>query len=183
MTFLHKLAQRLARLKSLAGMALVVAIACEQPLKLTDPAGTASLARIQLSPKSLTILTNQVTQCMAVGLTATGDTVPVAVNWSVTGGSILDTSSNGGRHYGRYKSPSQPGRYSVTIHSVPAAVADSAVVTVSAVPVAAVALSPTAASVTVGQTVQLTATPQDSTGAPLAGRAVTWTSSNAAVAN
>ena len=182
MTFLHKLAQRLARLKSIFGMALIVAVACEQPLKLTDPSGSGSLARIQVSPKNLTTLTNQVTQFVAIGLTATGDTAPVAINWSATGGSIVDTNSNGGRHYGRYKSPSQPGRYSVTIHSVPAAVVDSAVVMVSAVPVASVALSPAAASLSVGQLVQLTATAQDSTGAPLAGRVVTWTSSNGAVA-
>src|SRR2546421_6005353 len=88
MTFLHKLAQRLARLKSIFGMALIVAVACEQPLKLTDPSGAGSLARIQVSPKSLTILTNQVTQFVAIGLTATGDTAPVAIRWSVTGGSI-----------------------------------------------------------------------------------------------
>ena len=183
MTFLHKLAQRLARLKSIFGMALIVAVACEQPLKLTDPSGSGSLARIQVSPKSLTILTNQVTQFVAIGLTATGDTAPVAIRWSVTGGSIVDTNSNGGRHYGRYKSPSQAGRYSVTIQSVPAAVADSAVVMVSAVPVASVAMSPATASLSIGQLVQLTATAQDSTGAPLPGRVVTWTSSNDAVAH
>src|SRR6266700_3242831 len=80
MTFLHKLAQRLARLKSIFGMALIVAVACEQPLKLTDPSGSGSLARIQVSPKSLTILTNQVTQFVAIGLTATGDTAPVAMS-------------------------------------------------------------------------------------------------------
>src|SRR5207245_3706774 len=42
--------------------------------------------------------------------------------------------------------------------------------------------TPATASVTVGQTVQLSATPQDSTGAPLSGRTVTWASSNAGVA-
>ncbi|TMJ02801.1 MAG: hypothetical protein E6H01_06260, partial [Bacillati bacterium ANGP1] len=50
------------------------------------------------------------------------------------------------------------------------------------VPVKTVAMTPTAATVMVAQAVQLTATPQDSTGAPLTGRAVTWVSSNAGVA-
>src|SRR5206468_2953135 len=54
--------------------------------------------------------------------------------------------------------------------------------TVSSVPVASVAVSPTSASVSVGQTVQLAATPKDANGNPLTGRTVTWSSGNTAVA-
>jgi len=43
-------------------------------------------------------------------------------------------------------------------------------------------VSPATASVSVGQTVQLTATPKDGSGNALAGRVVTWTSGNTAVA-
>src|SRR5439155_3412464 len=43
----------------------------------------------------------------------------------------------------------------------------TAAVTVSSVPVASVAVSPTSASVSVGQTVQLAATPKDANGNPL----------------
>jgi uncharacterized protein YjdB len=50
------------------------------------------------------------------------------------------------------------------------------------VPVASVSVSPASASVTVGQTVQLTATPKDANGTALTGRVVTWASSNTAVA-
>jgi len=49
-------------------------------------------------------------------------------------------------------------------------------------PVASVSVSPASASVAVGQTVQLTATPKDAGGNPLSGRVVTWASSNTAVA-
>src|SRR5438105_4244321 len=49
--------------------------------------------------------------------------------------------------------------------------------------VAGVALSPTSGSVAVGQTLQLTATPQDATGAPLSGKMVTWGSSDATIAS
>src|SRR5216117_3724927 len=45
-----------------------------------------------------------------------------------------------------------------------------------------VAVSPASASVQVGQTVQLAATPRDANGNPLSGRAVSWASSNTAVA-
>src|SRR2546425_9580673 len=55
-------------------------------------------------------------------------------------------------------------------------------ISVAPVPVASVVVAPATASVSVGQTTQLTATPRDSTGAPLTGRAVSWSSDNAGVA-
>jgi len=53
---------------------------------------------------------------------------------------------------------------------------------VTNVPVASVAVSPTTASVPVGQTVQLTATPKDANGNTLSGRTIAWASSNPAAA-
>src|SRR5204863_431992 len=53
---------------------------------------------------------------------------------------------------------------------------------VTTVSVATVDLNPATATVQVGQTVQLTATPKDSNGNALSGRTVTWTSSNTSVA-
>src|SRR5438445_469888 len=52
----------------------------------------------------------------------------------------------------------------------------------STVPVASVTVSPAVASVALGQTVQLTATPRDSQGNGLAGRMVAWSTSDASVA-
>jgi len=48
--------------------------------------------------------------------------------------------------------------------------------------VAAVLVSPTNGNLPVGQTLQLTATPQDASGAPLSGKVVTWGTSDATVA-
>ena len=48
--------------------------------------------------------------------------------------------------------------------------------------VAAVLVSPTSGSVAVQGTLQLTATPQDASGAPLSGKVVTWGTSDATVA-
>src|SRR3989442_1938844 len=59
----------------------------------------------------------------------------------------------------------------------------TAAVTVIFVPVASVIVSPPARSVQARVTVQLTATPEDANGTPLAGRTVTWASDNPAVAN
>jgi len=55
-------------------------------------------------------------------------------------------------------------------------------VTVVHPPVASVSVTPTSATVPVGSTLQLTATPKDATGSPLTGRTVTWASSNTSVA-
>jgi len=55
-------------------------------------------------------------------------------------------------------------------------------ITVVHVPVASVAVAPPSATVQVGSTVQLTATPKDAGGNPLTGRTVTWASGNTSVA-
>src|SRR5438034_4799417 len=111
MTFLHKLAHRLARLKAAFAIGLVGALACERIAQTTDPSG--SVSRLDLSPKSLTLMTNQTTKFTVVALTSTGDTTNVAVSWSVTGGTITDSTSNNGQHYGKYKAPGQTGQYKV----------------------------------------------------------------------
>ena len=58
----------------------------------------------------------------------------------------------------------------------------STVIQVSAVRVASVTVTPPTASITVGGTVQLTATATDSRGNPLTGRIVRWSSADASVA-
>src|SRR5881396_862848 len=55
-------------------------------------------------------------------------------------------------------------------------------ITVVHVPVASVTVAPPSATVQVGSTVQLTATPNDAGGNPLTGRTVTWASRNTSVA-
>src|SRR5439155_988163 len=182
MTFLHKLSQRLSRLKALCALAGMGLVACEKPVALTDPAAPGVVTRLAVSPKNVTLLPNQTTDLMAVGLTAGGDTGTIAVSWSVTGGTMLDTSANGGRHYGHYKSGTQPGQYKVIGNGNPGGLSDTTTVVVNPVPVASVSVSPVASGVTVGQTAQLSATTRDSAGNVLTGRTVTWASSNSGVA-
>jgi len=71
---------------------------------------------------------------------------------------------------------------SATITATSEGQSGTSTMTVTNVPVASVTVSPAAASVTVGATTQLTATPKDANGTALSGRAVTWATSNAAVA-
>src|SRR2546425_3756045 len=186
MTFKHKLSRRLALLKdrtmvaSTALLAVAAIVGCERPLTFTDP-GTGAVSRLVISPKILTLRQNQVADFTAVGLAATGDTATVAVSWSVTSGSITDTSTSNGKHYGRYKAGSDTGKVKVTATGHPGG-ADTAVVTVTPAPVASVTVSPGSASVQVVQTVQLSATTTDSTGGVLTGRVVSWSSANPSVA-
>src|SRR5690242_18562468 len=183
MPFTFKLSQRLARMRSRAVfVTLAILAACEKPIAIsTDPGGTAA-SQLVLSPRAVTLHTNQTVDLTAVGLTAIGDTATVAVTWSMTTGSVIDTSTSGGKHYGRYKAGTDTGTVKVVAHGHPGTTTDTSVVTVAAAPVASVTVSPSSASLFVGQTLQLGATMTDSAGNMLSGRTVTWTSSNPSVA-
>ncbi len=185
MTFKHKLSCRLALLKdrvvlaSLAGLVTAAIVACELPVRATDPGST--IADLLVSPKILTLRQNATADFTAVAFMSTGDSASVAVSWSVTSGSIIDTSSNGKRHYGHYKAGPNPGQYKVVATGDPGGVSDTALVTVTLAPVSAVSVAPTAATILVGATTQLQATTTDSLGNVLTGRTVTWASNNSAV--
>jgi uncharacterized protein YjdB len=189
MTFKHKLACRLALMRDrvVVGLAALLAtavmFACEKPVQVTGPNGSI-LAQLGVAPITVTLHQNQVVSFMAVALTTAGDTdvTPVAIAWSATGGTILDTSSSGGRHYGHYQAAASPGTYQVAAAVQPSGLADTATVTVIPVPVASVSVSPSSPSVLVGGTVSLVATTLDSAGGVLTGRAITWSSSSPAVA-
>ena len=181
MPFTFKLSQRLARIRWVALLLTTAALAaCEKPVGLTEV--TSTLSRLVVSPKVLTLRPNQTADFMAVGLTNAGDTATVAVNWSVTSGSIAAMSTNGGRHYGRYTATADTGTVKVVATGNQAAVADTALVRVTPIPVSIVTVAPAPASVLVGQLLQLSATTADSAGNVLSGRAVTWASSNTVVA-
>src|SRR6266571_6551006 len=156
MTFLHKLSQRLARLKDrnvIAGAAVSAAAAilgCELPSRSTEPI-TPTVSQLIVSPKAVTLQQDQAQDFMAVGLLSTGDTAQVDVTWSTSGGSVAATSTHGGRHYGQYKSGSC-GTYQVTATAHPGNKFDVASVSVACPgTVASVVVSPAVASVPRGQ--------------------------------
>src|SRR6266852_607484 len=181
MPFTFKRSQRLARMRCTALVLTAAALAaCEIPAKLTDT-GTP-VSQLVVSPRTVTLRTNQMVSFVAVALTATGDTVPLSVSWSVTSGSVIDTSTTGGRHYGHYKAGTDTGKVKVIARGEPGGSTDTAVVTVTPVPVSAVTINPASPSVLVGQTAQLVATTFDSAGNVVTGRTVTWTSNNSSVA-
>src|SRR5205809_6813540 len=102
MTFLHKLAQRLARMKTALIMGAVAMIACEIPLA-TDP---SSVAMVEISPKTSSLRTGQIAQFVVIGLTSSGGTAKIGVRRRATGGDSIATSTSAGKHYGHYIAPS-----------------------------------------------------------------------------
>src|SRR5690242_10192223 len=184
MTFTHKLAQRLARLRipprtAIAATLVVAVFGCEKPFSVS-PAST--ITQLVISPKSVALQPNQGYDFIAVGFTATGDSADISVTWSATSGNVT-ASTSGKRHYGHYQNASC-GAHKLAATSTPANLSDTATVTVSGcnVPVATVALSPTAINLQIGQTSQLTVTLKDANGNVLTGRTVTWSSDNGSVA-
>src|SRR6266567_2818267 len=184
MTFMHKLSRRLAMLKDAWLVVALAALGCEKPVAVavTDPNATL---RLQITPRSITLPTDGATQLMAVALTPAGDTATIDVSWSVTGGSIADTNTHGGRHYAGYKATSDAGRFKVVAHGHgnTATGSDTATITVVPAAVASVKVTPAVVSLLVGAAVQLTATTADSAGNLLSGRSISWSGSDATVAS
>jgi uncharacterized protein YjdB len=179
MTFKHKLSARLALMKDALLVLALAALGCEKPVALTTSTATA---RLQIIPKSVTLPTDGITQLTAVAFTPAGDTANTHVNWTVTGGSIADTSTNGGRHYAGYKATPAAGVFRV-VASATASSSDTATVTVIRTRVASVKVTPAVVSLLIGTAVQLTATTTDSAANVLSGRTISWSSSAPAVAS
>src|SRR5439155_1255826 len=149
-------------------LAAAAVVNCERPLSTTDP--ITSVARVVISPHSVTLQPNELADFTAASFTAAGDSSPVGILWHATSGVVSDTGTTGHRHYGRYKNASC-GDYLLIASNSPGWRSDSAKVAVRCpVAVASVAVSPASVALQVGQTVQLAATPQDTGGNPLAGR-------------
>jgi hypothetical protein len=134
-----------------------------------------TLAQVVIAPASTSLTPGGTQQFLAYGRLGNGDSVGVAVSYAATGGSITSA--------GLYTAGPTTGSYRVMATEA-GGLADTAAVTITSTPppVASVSVTPESASLTAGQTVQLTATPRDASGNPLSGRVVTWSTSSAAVA-
>ena len=175
MTFAHKLSCRLALIRdALARLTPVVAVlSCETPAAI-PVAPDQPLTLIAVVPDSLTLDPAQQAKFAAYGRSASGDSVAVTVSWSATGGSITPQ--------GTFTADTTSGDFLVSASSPALRLSGSSRVHIRQRPVTAVVVTPASASMHIGLTVQLTATPQDAGGHALSGRVVTWTSSDAGVA-
>jgi uncharacterized protein YjdB len=134
------------------------------------------VASVTVSPATLSLQAGQTGQLTATPKDANGNPLSGrVVTWSSNNTSVATVNGNGLVTAGATGG-------SATITATSEGQSGTAAVTVTFVPVASVTVSPTTASLQVGQTTQLTATPKDANGNPLSGRVVTWASSNTTVA-
>ena len=132
------------------------------------------LVQVVMNPQSISVPEGGVQQFSVYGLKNTGDSVSVSVGYVATGGTITPN--------GVYTAGQVPGPFRVIANQNGGSLADTAAIAVIQVRVASVTVSPATASLAVGRTLQLAATPTDSAGNPLSGRVVTWATSATSVA-
>src|SRR3954466_1209006 len=90
MTYTYKLSHRLGRLRACMKLGLLAwATACGGDNSATGPAGAdPTAAAIKLAPETVTAETNQKIQFTGFGLSSSGDSVPVEIDYNAIGGSI-----------------------------------------------------------------------------------------------
>jgi hypothetical protein len=184
MPFAFKLYHRLSRTRwAFLSLSLAAVFACDGEHSITDPTISARrvrrVATVTVSPASAGAQVGETVQLTAIPADANGNPLlRRVVTWASSAPDVATVSTSG--------LVTGVAAGSATLTATSDGQSGTATVTVTGIgigaPVATVTVSPTSGGVPVGQTVQLTATPQDSAGNPLSGRTVTWATSNAAVA-
>jgi uncharacterized protein YjdB len=129
------------------------------------------VATVTVSPASAPLRVGATVQLTATPRDAGGTALPGRqVDWTSSAPTVATVNSGG------LVTAVAPG--SATITATSETKAGTSAITVTVVPVSTVTVTPAPASLLAGGTLQLTATPKDSAGNPLAGRVVTWSSSD-----
>lgn len=177
MPFTFKISVRLARMRSALTLVLAAGAACSAGDRWVTGPG-AQPSQVLVVPDSINLFTSQSQQFSAFGLTAQGDSVPVKVNWTATGGTI--TSS------GLYTADSTAGDFQVTASLVSASgtstVGGSSKVRIKRRTVVAVYVSPSSAAVPTGGTAQFKAYGRTSAGDSVSVN-VAWTATGGTVSS
>ncbi len=141
----------------------------------TAPDATPQVAAIVVTPSTSTLALNAQLPLQAQVQDGSGTIVPDApVTWTVQDPNIVSVSAAG------VVTGLALGSTQVAANAL--GKSGIATITVTRTPVASVVLLPNQASVAIGATFQLSASTLDAGGATLTGRAIIWTTSNAAVA-
>jgi hypothetical protein len=165
-------------------IAMLAACSTEKPTS-SSGGGTlgnpSAVASVTITPKNVALAPNGTQAFQAVARTSAGDTAQNTLTWQLVGnGTLVDTSTTGGTHASHFQAASDSGQ-SLLIATV-STLADTAFINVTNQPVASIVVAPADASLAPGGTVQLQATVKDASGATLAGRKITWSSSDGAIA-
>ncbi len=137
-----------------------------------DPVGGAS---VTVSPASGSLQVGATVQLAAVTKDAAGNLLTGrTVNWTISNSAVVTVSASG------LVTGIAPG--SATITATSEGQSGTAAMTVTKVPMATVTVTPAIASMLMGATLQLTATPKDSLGNLVTGRVITWSTNAPGVA-
>src|SRR5205814_1072135 len=144
-------------------------------LTVTAPA-PIPVATVTVSPSAPSIQVGSSVQLSAVTRDANGNTLTGrSVTWQSSNPGVATVSSGG--------NVSGVAAGSATITATSETRTGTSTVTVTLVPIASISVSPSAPSVNIGATVQLSATARDAGGNVLTGRAFTWASGNNSIAS
>lgn len=143
-----------------------------------SPPPPAPVASVAVAPPATTVTVGQTATLVASIKDAAGNALSGrTLTWSSNNVAVATVSASG------VVTAAAPGTATITATSE--GVSGAATVTVIPVPpapVASITVTPPSATLTVEQTVTLTATVKDASGNTLTGRVISWISSNAAVA-
>jgi len=160
------------------GLAVMALLGGCEYLGFPTMAEERAVTSFEVSPKAATIAVGGLVRLAATPESEAGNLLTVCtITWSSSDAQVASVDGSGvvtGESVG-----------SAAVSAMCHDLIDSAAITVLAdepPPVASIDISPKSANITVGTTVQLTATPLDASGNPLTGRAITWSSSNRQVA-
>ncbi len=132
--------------------------------------------RVTLTPDALSFTQgDDGTQLAVALLDSAGGTLSQTgrpISWSSNNGGVASVNGSG------FVTPGNPGQAVITATLTGTGLFATATVTVTPVPVASVSVTPSPDTLVVLQQLQLTATPQDASGSPLTGRAITWDGSD-----
>jgi uncharacterized protein YjdB len=159
-----------------AGSAVISATIDTKVGQATVMVSQTPVASVTVTLSAPSVSIGQTTQANATTRDASGNTLtgrPVA--WTSSNTSVATVDSTG------LVRSVAAGTANITATSE--GKSGQATLTVNQVPVASVTVSPSSASLTVGQTTQLTATARDANNNVLTGRSVTWSSSNPSIAS
>ena len=152
--------------------ALLLSVACEVPVDTSGSNPDFGVTSVAIQPKIASVLVGDSLQ-LSASVVMSNNRPPNAVNWASTNVALATVSSTGVVH-----ARAAGGLF---IRGTSGSKRDSSAVTVmdpSPLPVASVTLAPSSVTVTVGGTASLVATLKDANGNALAGRVITWVSSN-----
>jgi hypothetical protein len=178
MTYTFKISRRLARIRTLATVALpILALtSCSPGEPLEDgfsPPPAGEIIAVVLSPDSTSIPLQGSATFVARGRQGDGTMVsPVPVIWDATGGSISAV--------GVYTPGNAPGRFRV-VASHESGLADTSIVVVQAPVLTGIAVSPAVVSLQAGQTQAFSASASLSDGSTQSNPGVVWTATGGSI--